>query len=192
MSTMMTPKEFKAMLKEIHGRIIDNLLQCGMDMEIISSETEAVLRVLPLENHPLREFVDVLAGGLMPVKVEMVIPDGTNADPQVVYNCLTIMEKTSSVMLDTFFTMAHRAYQEDGEAWKKARELNPGAHGALEMMFTARNRRGRSDDPGEMVARIIALLAKKCERNPEDMMAEALDGLKASVGNLVNPPKSTN
>lgn len=190
MSTLMTPEEFKTMLKEIHSRIIDNLLQCGMVMETISGETEAILRVLPLANHHLRELIDTLAGGLMPIKVEIVIPDGTNADPQVVYNCLTIMEKTSSVMLDTFFSMAHRAYQEDGEAWKKARELNPGAHGALEMMFTARDR--RSDDPGEMVARMIELLAKKRERNPEDMMAEALDGLKASIGNMVNPPKSTN
>lgn len=190
MNTMMTPEEFKAMLREIHGRIIDNLLQCGMIMETISSETEAVLRVLPLENHHLREFVDVLAGGLMPLKVEMTIPDGTNADPQVVYNCLTIMEKTSSVMLDTFFSMAHRAYQENGEAWKKAKELNPGAHGALEEMFQARDR--RSDDPCEMVARMIELLARKRDRKPEEMMSDALDGLKASIGNMVNPPKSTN
>lgn len=190
MNTMMTPEEFKAMLREIHGRIIDNLLQCGMIMETVPGEEEAVLRVLPLTNHHLREFIDVLAGGLLPTKVEIVIPDGTNADPQVVYNCLTIMEKTSSVMLDTFFSMAHRAYQEDGEAWKKARELNPGAHGALEEMFRARDR--RSDDPGEMVARMIELLARKRDRNPEDMMSEALDGLKASIGNMVNPPKSTN
>lgn len=134
-----TLDELRDELHDMSSEILKLLVQCGMDLVVTTNfaEKTRTYRIISDERHPMREFMDLVKGPSMDLRIEITTNelDEEMASPQLIYNTLSVCHSIAESMLNMFLSMAEATMTEDKESWEKARTLMPDAVAALEGTF---------------------------------------------------------
>ena len=131
--------EFKEELHAINKQILNNLVQCGLDLAVTTDSVQKVkvFRIIRDERNPMRKFMDLVQGPSFNMRIEVTMydPEDPTEEPQLIYNTLMLCKANSESLLNTFFSMAEATMHGNKENWEKARALMPDATAALEELF---------------------------------------------------------
>lgn len=132
--------EFKHELHAINKQILNNLVQCGLDLAVTTDSVQKVkvFRIIRDERNPMRQFMDLVQGAGFNIRIEITMydPEDPMEEPQLIYNTLMLCKANSESLLDTFFSMAEATMHGNKENWEKARALMPDGIAALEELFS--------------------------------------------------------